>query len=58
MINDQIYIFLKNSYVLKFNVNGSLKEIVKLPTKILTNPILINRSILYLDKKNKLSVIN
>ena len=58
MINDQIYIFLKNSYVLRFNVNGSLKEIVKLPTKIFTNPILINRSILYLDKKNKLSVIN
>ena len=58
MINDQINVFLKNSYVLKFNVNGSLKEVVKLPTKILTEPILVNRSILYLDKKNKLSVVN
>tara|TARA_B100000242_G_scaffold223349_1_gene164134 strand:+ start:1047 stop:2372 length:1326 start_codon:yes stop_codon:yes gene_type:complete len=57
-INDKIYIFLKNSYVLKFELAGKIKEIVKLPNRINTFPIIINNSILYLDQKNKISVVN
>jgi len=58
MLNDHIYIFLKNSYVLKFNVKGNLDKVDKLPSKLNTHPILIDGSILYLDYKNKISIID
>ena len=58
MANGHIYIFLKNSYVLKFNVKGNLDKVDKLPSKLNTHPILIDGSILYLDYKNKISIIN
>ena len=58
MVNDQIFIFLKNSYVLKFNVRGNLNEVDKLPSKLNTHPIFIDGSILYLDSKNKISIVN
>ena len=56
--NDHIYVFLKNSYVLKFNVRGNLTKVDKLPSKLNSYPILIDGSILYLDYKNKISIIN
>ena len=58
MLNGKIFIFLKNSFVLKFNVNGNLEDVYKLPTKINTNPIFIKKTILYLNNKNKLSIVN
>ncbi len=58
IINSQIYIFLKNSYILKFDLKGKLLEIKKLPTRIKTYPIIIDGSILYLDRNNRLSVLN
>jgi outer membrane protein assembly factor BamB len=58
LINNKIFIFLNNSYVLKFKIDGNLKEVVKLPCKILSNPIFIDSSILFLDKKNKLCIID
>ena len=58
MANGHIYIFLKNSYVLKFNVKGNLDKVDKLPSKLNTHPILIDGSILYLDYKNKISIID
>jgi hypothetical protein len=58
ILNNKIYIFLKNSYVLKLNINGSLEEIKKLPAKLNTNPIIIDGSLLYLNKQNKLVIIN
>ncbi len=58
LMNSNIFIFLKNSYLLKFNINGNLLDVKKLPSKIKSNPIIIDNSILYLDKKNKLSIIN
>ena len=51
-------LFLENSYVVYFNINGSVDDIFKLPSKLNTNPIIINKSLLYLDFKNKLSVVN
>ncbi len=56
--NDKIFIFLNNSFLLKFKINGDLEEISKLPSKINTQPIFINSSMLYLDKKNKISIID
>ena len=57
-MNNQIFIFLKNSYILKFNVNGNLSEINKLPAKIISKPIIVNKVLIFLDKKNKVSVVN
>ena len=56
--NNKILIFLKNSYILKFDFYGELEEINKLPSKLKTEPIFIEKSILYLDAKNKLSIVN
>ena len=58
LANDQLFIFLKNSFVLKFDINGTLDKIDKLPTKINTLPIFISKSIIFLNNKNKISVIN
>ena len=57
-LNDKIFIFLENSYILTFNIRGNLEAIDKLPTKIKSSPIIIEKSLLYLDKKNRLSIIN
>jgi outer membrane protein assembly factor BamB len=58
LVNNKIFLFLQNSYILQFNINGSLEEINKLPSKLNTHPIFIDNSILYLDYKNKLSIVN
>ena len=58
LINNNIFIFLKNSYVLIFGNNGELQDIYKLKNKINSNPIFINNSILYLNKSNKLIILN
>ena len=57
-LNDKIVIFLENSYILIFNIKGNLDAIDKLPTKIKSSPIIIEKSLLYFDKKNRLSIIN
>ena len=46
LLNSKIFIF-ENSYVLKFKLNGNLEKIIKLPTKIASKPIIIDKSILY-----------
>ena len=58
IVNDKIYIFLKNSFLLKFDLNGKLKNINKLPNKLNTFPIIIDSSMAYFDFKNRLSVLN
>ncbi len=56
--NNEIFIFLENSYLVKFNINGKINDITKLPAKLGSSPIFINNSILYLSKKNKLIILN
>ncbi len=56
--NNKILIFLSNSYVLIFNIDGNLEDVKKLPSKIQSNPIIVNETILYLNKNNKLSIVN
>ena len=58
MANNKILILLKNSYLLKLNVNGNLEEINKLPLKINSSPIFVDSSMIYLDASNRLTTIN
>ena len=57
-VENKIFIFLKNSFVLKFNANGNLDQISKLPEKINSNLIIIDGSIIYLNRKNKVAIVN
>lgn len=58
LLNNKIFIFLKNSYILRLELEGNLLEVKKLPSKIASQPIIVNKSILYLNKKNKVAIIN
>ena len=58
MMNSKLFIFLRNSYVVQLSLRGEIEENKKLPSKIKTKPIILNSSIIYLDNKNKLSIIN
>ena len=58
ILSNKIYIFLNNSNLLIYNFKGELKEIKKFPTKINFQPIFLNNSIVSLNSKNKLLVID
>ena len=58
ILEGKIVIFLENSFILIFNINGNLQQIKKLPSKINTLPIIIDKSILYLDQKNRISILD
>ena len=58
LLNSSLFVFLNNSYLVKFDLNGRIKGIDKLKAKLATNPIFINQSILFLDKNNKLVILN
>ena len=58
LLNDNITIFLNNSFVLEFKNTGELNNIKKLPSKIKSTPISINSKLIYLNKKNKLVILN
>ena len=56
--NNYIYIILKNSYILRFNIEGNLEKVEKLPTKIFSQPIFINGYMMYLSSSGKLSIVD
>jgi len=56
--DNKLFILLENSYIIKLNVNGTIEAINKLPTKIKSKPIFISDSMIYLDKNNKLNILN
>lgn len=58
IINNEILVFLENAYFLKFKIDGNLTELAKLPSKINSYPILIEKSIIFTNNKNKLVIIN
>ncbi len=58
MANGKLLLFLQNSHTLVFDIRGSLEKVNKLPAKMITFPILIENKILFLDKKNKLTIVN
>ncbi len=57
-LNNEIFIFLANSYLINFNMNGSLKDLRKLPAKINSEVIVIAERVLFLGKDNKIRLIN
>ena len=54
LVNNKIFIFLNNSYVLKFFVNGNLEDIVKLPTKLNSNPIFVEGLLIFINQNIKI----
>ncbi len=56
--DNKIFIFLKNSYLIKFGFNGEIYEINKLPEKINSLPIIVDDNLIYLNVKNRISIIN
>jgi len=58
LADNKIIIFLKNSYVIAFEIFGEVKSVKKLPSKIKSNPIFINETILFLNSKNQLVAVN
>ncbi len=58
LVNNQLYIFLKNSYIIKIDMNGNINSIQKLKEKINSIPIFIDTSLLYLNSKNKLIIVD
>ena len=58
ILNDSLFIFLNNSYLVKFTSKGKIFNINKLPAKLSSKPIFINGSIIYLNNKNKLILLN
>lgn len=51
-------IILQNSFVILFKINGEIEYIRKLPTNIKTSPMIIDKSLIFIDKKNKISILN
>ena len=58
MANNRILVFLNNSHLIKFKINGEIDEILKFKDKIYSSPIFVNGSMIYLNKSNKISIIN
>lgn len=58
LVNDNVFIFLDNSYILKFDIYGDLNEVSKLPTKLHSQPIFVNQSIISSSSRNRISIID
>ncbi len=58
LANNNLLIFLNNSYVVTFSKNGQVQKIEKLKSKLGTSPIFIDKSVLFLNNKNKLIILN
>ena len=58
LLNNDLIVLLNNSFLLNFDVRGKLKKINKLKSRINTEPIFIDKSFLYLDNKNRLTILN
>ena len=52
-VNEKIFVFLFNSYLLKFNINGNLENVSKLPQKINSNIIFVDGSMLFINTRKK-----
>ena len=47
------FFFLNNSFVVKFDIEGKIIDIYKLPKKMNSHPIFIENSLIYLNNKIK-----
>lgn len=58
MVNNKIFIFLKNSYVIQLDIKGVIDKIIKLPSSLSSHPIVVKSLLLYLNKKNNILLVN
>ena len=58
LANKKLFVFTNKKYIAVININGQVENIIKLPSKIRGNPIFINGTIIYLDKNNKITILN
>ena len=58
MADDRLIIFLNNSYYLKTNIYGEIIEIKKLPSALNSNQILVNGFLIFINKQNKIYMVN
>ena len=58
LANNNILILLKNSFVVEFEIKGNLKKIFRLPKKVNSNLIFVENSIIFLNNRKKLVVLN
>ena len=58
LVNNQIYIFLKNSYIIQVDMDGNISSIQKLKESVNSIPIFIDSSLVYLNSKNKLIIVD
>ena len=58
LINNKIIIYLKNSKIIQFDVNGEIERIYKIPSKLNSSPIFINDTKMYINNQNRLLIIN
>ncbi len=58
LVNNKILIFLNNSYVIKLRLSGEIEEIYKFKNKIYSSPIFVDGSMIYINKSNKITIIN
>ncbi len=56
ILSNNIYVFLNDTYFIKYDIKGRFKDFKKLPSKIQSRPIVIDNFILYLNNKNKIFV--
>ena len=58
ILNNEIFLFINNSYILNIDLNGKFRSLNRLKSKTNTFPISIENALYYLDKKNKLIILN
>jgi outer membrane protein assembly factor BamB len=58
VINNKLFVFLKNSYSLQVSFNGEIEKINKLPIKKISYPIFSKSLMIYLSNKNKIIIID
>lgn len=58
IVNNNLFFFLTDSNLLKLDLNGNFKEMVDMNSKINSNILFINNSILFLNSKNKLIILD
>ena len=57
-INNKLFIFLKEPYIISSSLNGEIEDMIKLSTKVNSSPIFVDKSLLYLDRNNRLLIFN
>ena len=56
--NNKIFVFLNNSYFVNFSIDGIFLRTEKLPATMKSDPIFVENSLHFLDKKKRLTVVN